>query len=533
MLPGSLDWSRRYASFRTPVFGRNVVATSQPLAAQAGIEMLSAGGNAVDAALATAIALTVVEPTMNGVGGDAFALVWDGDVLHGLNASGKSPAAWQRSMFPSLGAMPAAGWESVTVPGAVSAWVALSRRFGVLPFATLFGPAQRYARDGFMVPPFIASTWSAAAERHRVYSSYVDAFMPGGRTPRPGELFRNEPLADTLQDIAETFGESFYRGRLAARIVSFARETGGLLAYDDLAAHTAAWVEPASTEFGGFTLHEIPPNSQGIAALIALSLLRETDVCRFSPDSAESLRLQLRAMSVAMDEVKTKVADPRQVEGGAQGLLSGDNIARLAAGMRTPRAPEIHDSGRDWREGDTVYLAAADAGGTMVSFIQSNYFDFGSGLVVPGTGISLHSRAACFSLERGHPNEVTGGKRPFHTLSPAFVSQSGKPVMSFGVMGGHMQPQGHVQSFLRICALLENPQTACDAPRWHLAPDGLVLLEEGFPELTVDGLRALGYRLQVMPYGDPVFGGGQFALVLPSGYCAASDPRKDGQAVAV
>lgn len=512
------------------MFGRNAVATSQTLAAQAGLYMLQKGGNAVDAALATAITLTVVEPTMNGIGGDAFALVWEGSTLHGLNASGKSPAAWQRSMFPAHGEMAGAGWASVTVPGAVSAWITLSRRFGNLPFADLFKPAIAYARDGFIVPPFIANTWAVAAERHQAFPSYVDAFMPGGRAPQAGELFINRPIADTLQEIAETYGESFYRGRLAARIAAFARETGGLMSEGDLATHAPEWVAPVSADFAGFTVHEIPPNSQGIAALIALSLLRDTNIADVSPDSARSVRLQLRAMAVAQREVREKVADPQYVEGGAQALLSAINLDRLAMKMRESEVPDAGDN-NDMREGDTVYLAAADADGMMVSYIQSNYFDFGSGLVVPGTGISLHSRAACFNLQPGHPNEVAGGKRPFHTLCPAFVSADGQPIMSFGVMGGHMQPQGHVQTFLRICVHGHNPQSACDAPRWHIAPDSSVLLEKGFAPTVLSAVRAAGYEVAEAPYGDSVFGGGQFVVALPAGYCTASDPRKDGQAV--
>ena len=531
MEPQELDWSNQYLSARTPVFGRNVVATSQPLAVQAGLRTLLRGGNAVDAAVATAIALTVVEPTMNGVGGDAFALVWDGEALHGLNASGRAPRAWSREMFAGYPAMPTTGWESVTVPGAVSAWVALSQRFGVLPFSELFVPALEYASEGFAVSPFIARTWTEAAEKYRWSDSFVSTFMPAGRAPHAGDTFRCQELGDTLEEIAGTFGESFYRGRLATAIARYARDTGGLLSEEDLASHAAEWVEPVSADFGGYTIHEIPPNSQGIAALLALALLRDTRVGDISPDSPESVDLQLRAMRVAHDEVRARVADSEHMDCTATSMLSDERVTELR--HRMDRRPEHGGAGQPASSsGDTVYLTAADAAGMMVSFIQSNYFDFGSGLVVPGTGISLHSRAACFSLDPGNPNVVGGGKRPYHTLCPAFVSAQRRPVMSFGVMGGHMQPQGHVQTFLRICGHHQNPQGACDAPRWHIATDGTVLLEQGFSDATCNELERLGHRVQRMQYGDPVFGGGQFALALPSGYCAASDPRKDGQAAA-
>jgi len=531
MEPQTLDWANPYPSARTPVLGANVVATSQPLAAQAGIRMMLRGGNAVDAAIATAIALTVVEPTMNGVGGDAFALVWDGNRLHGLNASGRSPSAWSQDMFAGLNAMPSTGWQSVTVPGAVSSWIALSRRFGVLPFADLFQPAIEYAHRGFPVSPFIARTWSEAAEKYREFPSYVETFLPRGRAPLAGEVFPSNDLGNTLAEIAETFGESFYRGRLAAAIARFSRSTGGLLTEDDMAGHVPDWVEPLSLDFGRYTVHEIPPNSQGIAALVALGLLRDSGIAELPPDSPDSLDLQLQAMWAAHTDVRACVADVQRMDCEPSWLLSEEHLCELRGHIMRGTEPPRHGLPGS-SNGDTVYLTTADSNGMMVSFIQSNYFDFGSGLVVPGTGISLHSRAACFSLDPSHPNVVAGGKRPFHTLCPAFVTSQGRPVMSFGVMGGHMQPQGHVQTFLRVCAHHQNPQAACDAPRWHIAPDGTTLLEQGHPDTVFRELKHRGHRVQWEVYGAPVFGGGQFALSLPSGYCAASDSRKDGQAVA-
>ncbi len=490
--------------------------------------MLLRGGNAVDAAIATAITLTVVEPTMNGIGGDAFALVWDGQQLHGLNASGRSPKAWTTGMFAGLEEMPATGWQSVTVPGAVSSWIELSRRFGILPFSDLFLPAIEYARRGFMVSPFIARTWAEVAGKYRGFESFADTFLPGGRAPLAGEIFHCKELAATLEEIAETFGESFYRGRLATAIASYARETGGLLQEDDLGTHMPEWVEPVTASFGDYSVHEIPPNSQGIAALVALALLRDTEISSVHPDSVQSIDLQLRAMFVAHSDIRAHVADPQYMDCDATSLLNAEHLRILARQMDLwPTADHSLHQGQSG--GDTVYLTTADSSGMMVSFIQSNYYDFGSGIVVPGTGISLHSRAACFSLDPHHPNVVDGGKRPFHTLSPAFVSSQGLPIMSFGVMGGPMQPQGHVQTFLRVCTHGQNPQAACDAPRWHVTADGDVLLERGFAAPVREGIAGYGYRVHDMEYGDPVFGAGQLAVSLPEGYCAASDPRRDGQ----
>ena len=434
-------------------------------------------------------------------------------------------------MFEGLQQMPAAGWRSVTVPGAVSSWVALSRRFGVLPFEELFAPAIGYAERGFPVSPFVARTWKEMGEKYRGFPSFVETFLPGGTAPATGDLFRYDALGSTLGEIAETYGESFYRGRLARAIAAFSRETGGLLCEDDLASHAPEWVESVSVDFGDYTLHEMPPNSQGIAALIALALLRDEGISKLHPDSLKSVELQLKAMFVALTDVRAHVTDPVHMDCDAAWMLSAQHLSDLRGVMHEWPESQLNRSGGT-SGGDTVFLTAADSSGMMVSLIQSNYFDFGSGLVVPGTGISLHSRAALFDVDPEHPNVVAGGKRPFHTLSPAFLSSHGRPVMSFGVMGGPMQPQGHVQTLLRLCTQGQNPQAACDAPRWHVTAAGEVMLEDGFSESVYGGLREHGYRVQRLDYGDPVFGGGQFILRTEGGYCAASDPRRDGQAVA-
>ena len=511
-----------------PVFGDNVVATSQPLAAQAGLTILQRGGNAVDAALATAIALTVVEPTNNGLGSDAFAQVWDGESLSALNASGRAPAALGPEVLAGHALMPGTGWASVTVPGAVSAWVALSERFGRLPFGDLFEPAIRTARDGFAVTPRIAIQWAATAGLYAEYPEFNAVFLPEGRPPLPGERFRLPDLADSLEAVAATKGEAFYRGELARAMAAFARETDGFLAEEDLAAHTADWVEPLSVSFAGAELHELPPNGQGIAALMALGMLGETDVFEHGVDDVASVHLQIEAMKLAFADAHRNVGDPDAMEVGPDALLDSGYLAARArsidpqrAGVAAPGVPG---------PGDTVYLAAADSEGRMVSFIQSNFFGFGSGIVVPGTGISLQNRGSGFSLEQGHPNRLAPGKRPFHTIIPGFVTEGGRPRMAFGVMGGGMQPQGHLQMMLRVFGHGQNPQAASDAPRWQVLGDGAVGVESDFDSEVVRGLEARGHRVQTLH--SILFGGAQLIYRLDEGgHVAGSDHRKDGQAV--
>ena len=516
-----------YPSQRMPVLARNVVATSQPLATQAGIRMLLRGGNAVDAALAAAITLTVVEPTSNGIGGDAFAIVWDGRSLHGLNGSGRAPRAWSRQRYAGLTEMPRTGWNTVTVPGAVDAWVRLSTRLGKLPFAELFEPAIHYAEQGFSVSPITAGRWQDAWPVYAEHPEIVRTFFPSRRAPRAGELFRCPQQAETLAAIAASRGESFYRGPLAERIAACAASEGGALTRADLDAHRSDWVEPLSVAYRGVRLHEIPPNGQGIAALIALGVLDRFDLSRHAPDSAESLHLQIEAMKSAFTVVFRHVADIDHMRVAPEALLAGSRLDALAAAIDIDRAATPAAAAPT--AGGTVYLAAADASGVMVSLIQSNYLGFGSGVVVPGTGIALQNRGRGFVLDADHPNEVDGGKRPFHTIIPAFVTRGGRPLMSFGVMGAHMQPQGHLQMMVRIFDYGQNPQAALDAPRWHVAPDASLALEPGFPAAAVAGLKARGHRVVL---GEPasLFGGGQLVLALADGFLAASDPRKDGHA---
>ncbi|HKA43719.1 MAG TPA: gamma-glutamyltransferase family protein [Burkholderiales bacterium] len=521
------DWQFPYPSQRMPVLARNAVATSQPLAAQAGLSMLHKGGNAVDAALAAAITLTVVEPTGNGIGSDAFAILWDGSKLHGLNASGRSPAAWTFDRFRGKTAMPTKGWDSVTVPGAVSAWVALSERFGKLPFADLFEPAIRYGADGYLVSPTIARLWARQAPDLEDVPGFAEHFMPRGRAPRAGEKFVAPALARTLKRIAESRGAAFYQGELAESIVAHSRKYGGAMTMADLAAHSVDWVEPLAQGYRGCTLHEIPPNGQGIAAQMALGILEGFDLGALPVDSADSLHLQLEAMKLAFADVYEYVSDAAAMRVKNTDLLDREYLrsrSRLID-MKKAKTPRHGIPG----SGGTVYLTAADASGMMVSYIQSNYQGLGSGIVVDG--ISMQNRGYGFVLRPDHANVVAPRKRPFHTIIPAFVTQNGRPIMSFGVMGGSMQAQGHVQVMVRLADYSQNPQTLADAPRWRVDQGLTVNVEHGaVPEVMAD-LRRRGHHLLEAERASTEFGRGQFIYKLDEGYLAASEPRTDGQAV--
>ncbi|WP_158019353.1 gamma-glutamyltransferase family protein [Mycobacterium basiliense] len=504
-----------------------MVCTSQPLAAQAGLRMLTAGGNAVDAAIATAITLTLVEPVSNGIGSDAFAMVWDGKQLHGLNASGRSPAAWTPQYFGGE-EVPTLGWNSVTVPGAVSAWVDLHARFGRLPFERLFEPAIDYGRNGFLVSPTVAAQWQAQVPLFANQPGFAAAFLPGGRAPRPGELFTFADHADTLEKIAASNGESFYRGELAGRLEAHAATAGGVLRASDLATHRTDWVGTINGGYRGFTVHEMPPNGQGIVALIALGILEHFDMSCYPVDSADSVHLQIEALKLAFADAQAYVADIDHMPLPPEHLLDKNYLKRRAMLVDRKRAKP---ASAGIPKGGTVYLTTADAAGLMVSMIQSNYLGFGSGVVVPGTGISLQNRGSCFVATQGHPNQVGPGKRPYHTIIPGFVTKDGAPVLSFGVMGGQMQPQGHVQVLVRIADYGQNPQAACDGPRFRWVQGLRVSCEQGFPQPTLDELRRRGHDL-VVPDDYTEFGSCQAIWRLDDGYVAASDPRRDGQAVA-
>ena len=522
-------WDFPYASQRMPVLADNVVAASQPLAAQAGLRMLLDGGSAVDAILATAIALTVVEPTMNGIGSDAFALVWDGERLHGLNASGHAPRGWTPERFAGRQSMPNTGWDSVTVPGAVSAWAELSAKFGRRPFAELFGPAIGYAEKGFLVSPTVARQWQNQGPQLQDQPGFADAFLPGGRAPMAGELFRHPAQARTLQAIAESQGESFYRGALAAKIAAASLAQGGAMTEADLSAHQSDWVEPIGQDYRGLRLHEIPPNGQGIAALMTLGILSHFELSDAPVDSADSFHLQMEAMKLAFADVYQQVADPRSMKISHADLLDPAYLRKRAALIDRTRAQDF-GHGVPPASG-TVYLTAADASGMMVSYIQSNYGGFGSGVVVPGTGISLQNRGYGFALQPGHPNQVGPGKRPFHTIIPAFATRGGNALMSFGVMGADMQPQGHTQMMVRLADYGQNPQAAADGPRWKVFKGRQIALEHTVSNQVAAELARRGHEVRHTERWNMEYGSAQLIYRLENGYLAASEPRRDGQAV--
>lgn len=522
----SIDWEFPYPSQRMPVLAKNCVATSNPLAAQAGLSMLAKGGNAIDAALATAITLTVVEPTMNGLGSDAFAIVWDGK-LHGINASGWSPQGWTKEHFTRYKSMPVTGWDSVTIPGAVSGWVELWKKWGKLPFTTLFEAAIQYAEQGYLVSPITAANWKKFAQPFQHDLNFANTFLPKGRAPYPGELFTFFPLAQSLKLIAETKGEAFYRGILAEKIAAEAKKGGALLAESDLANYYPQWISPLTHKYRECDLYEMPPNGQGLTVLIALGILQHFDMKSFPVDSADSIHIQIETMKLAFADAKRTLADPRYMTVTPQQLLDPIYLAQRAKLIDRFRA-QVPRGGLPPEIG-TVYLTAADASGMMVSFIQSHYLLFGSGIVIPNTGICMQNRGACFTLEEGHPNEVGGHKFPFHTIIPGFVMKENRPLMSFGVMGGYMQAQGHVQVMVRLCDYHQNPQTILDAPRWYISPEGKISLEPGIHGSVLEELQKRGHEIEPTPM--ITFGGGQAIYCLEDGFLSASDPRKDGQAL--
>ena len=523
-----MRWDFPYRSQRMPTIAANLVATGHPLAAQAGLAAIAEGGTAADAAIAAAAALTVVEPTANGLGSDAFAIVWDGELL-GLNSSGRSPAGLSRERFDGATAMPRLGWDAVTVPGCVAGWAALHSKHGTLPFERLLEPAIRYAERGFPVSPMAAAGWRRALTRYRDFPHWMETFAPNGRAPSAGEVVRLPDHAATLREIGRTRGESFYTGSIADRIDDAARKAGAAMRAADLAAHRPSWVDTWSIDYRGVTLHEIPPNGQGLAALVALGILRHLDIRAMPADGADSVHAQVEAMRAAFVDVHRFVADPDHAGDAPRRLLEPAYLEERAKSIRMDRTGAW--TARDLPRSSTVYLCAADAQGHMVSWIQSNYEGFGSGIVVPGTGIAMQNRGAGFTLERGHPNEYAPAKRPFHTIIPGFLTRAGSPLAAFGCMGGAMQPQGHAQLVVRIVDQDLNPQSAVDAPRWQVMEDGSVLLEPGFPEATLAALAARGHRVSVDAAGSAFFGGAQVAWRADGAYGGASDPRRDGQAV--
>jgi len=535
------DWANPYPTIRIPVFARNVVSTSHPLAAQAGLRMLLKGGSAVDAVIAAAAAITLVEPVSCGLGGDAFAIVWDGKTLQGLNASGYAPQAWDIDYFKKkygvdvngLAKAPKRGVDAITVPGVVAGWAALHERYGKLPFAELMEPAIEIAERGYAVPPVVAQKWAAAVPELKVQPGFAHTFMPEGRAPKVGERFVFKDVAQTLRRIGASLGRDLYEGELAEKLVAFIREHGGAHTLEDFRQYRPEWVTPISKNYHGYTLHEIPPNGQGISALQALGMLEHFDIANMKVDSVESQHVQIEAMKLAMADLYRYVAEPRTMEVSAAQMLDDAYLAERAKLIDLNRAthfpPGIPPSG------GTIYLTAADENGMMVSFIQSNYMGFGSGVVVPGTGVSFQNRGVGFSMDPKSANVVKGRKRPFHPIIPGFLTKDGEPVMSFGVMGGDIQPQGHIQTVIRMVDYHQQPQAACDAPRWKVNRDFTLDVESTMKASTISGLEKLGHSLKAIddPYMD--FGSGQFiwrlSKDLKDGYVVASDSRRDGQAV--
>lgn len=535
------NFNNPYTSTRIPLFARNVVSTSHPLGAQAGLRMLLKGGNAVDAAVAAAAAMAIVEPVSNGLGSDSFCILWDGKEMHGLNASGRAPQSWTPEYFKgkygdSATTPPKRGMDSVSVPGAVASWVALSERFGKLPFADLMEPAIEIAERGYLLSPVVQQKWAAATAELQSQPGFSGAFLPWGRAPKVGELFQFKAAAKALRAIAQTRGAAYYGGEIAHAIEKFSAQNGGGITAKDFEAYQPEWVQPIAKDYRGYTLHEIPPNGQGIAALMALGILDKFDVAGLPVDGVDSQHLQIEAMKLAFADVYRYVAEPSSMEVTAAQMLDDAYLASRAKLIDMKKAQDFRAGTPNdpHRRGGTIYLTAADEDGMMVSFIQSNYMGFGSGCVEPEFGISLQNRGHGFSLQAG-ANQVAPGKRPFHTIIPAFLSKDGQPVMSFGVMGANMQPQGHLQTLVRMLDYKQSPQVACDAPRWRYNAGLEINVEAAMNPTTVQGLAGRGHRMEVINDSYQDFGAGQFIWRAGNpkveGYVSASDARRDGQAV--
>ncbi|MFQ5816609.1 MAG: gamma-glutamyltransferase [Terriglobia bacterium] len=525
---------------RSAVYGpRGVIATSQPLASGAGLAVLERGGNAVDAAVTAAAVLNLVEPHMTGIGGDLFALLWSAQErrLVGLNASGRAGALMTREELVRRGhkRVPLVGAESITVPGALAGWAALLERYGTISLAEALEPALRLAEEGFPVSPIIARQWARAVEKlKRDEGARTTYLIDGTRTPRAGEWFRNPDFARSLRLIAEQGAGVFYGGALGQRIVERVRELDGFLTLADLKSHRVEWVEPMAVRFRGYRVWELPPNGQGIAALEMLRILEPYELAAMGHNSARYLHHLIEAKKLAFADLARFVGDPEHMEIRPERLLADDFIRQRRAQLNPERATEQPEPGPALTASETIYLSAADAEGNMISFINSIRASFGAGVVVPGTGFMLQNRGSDFTLEPGHPNTVAPGKRPFHTIIPAFVTRPApgggeEPWLSFGVMGGSMQPQGHVQVLLNILLFGMDVQEAIDAARFRHLSGRRVALEVPISDAVREALRVLGH--QIVDERAVSFGGAQAVMRLKRGWAAGSDPRKDGAAV--
>jgi len=522
-----------------------MAATSQPLATDVALDILKAGGSAVDAAISANAALGLMEPTGSGVGGDLFAIVWEAKAkrLHGLNGSGRSPRGLTRQWFLDNGheRIPSHGPLPVSVPGAVDAWFALHGRFGKLPMSDVLGPAIRYAREGFPLSEVIAYYWARNSELLKKYPGFATVYMPGGKAPQAGETFRNPRLAATYERLVEGGRDAFYTGEVARTIAEYVQQQGGFLAYEDLAAHRSEWVEPVSVNYRGYDVWELPPNGQGIAALQMLNLLEGYDLESMGFGSADYLHVWTEAKKLAFEDRARWYADPEFADLPVAALLSDAYADKRRALIRMDRAADAYPPGdaAALEQGDTIYLTTADADGNMVSLIQSNYRGMGSGMTPPGLGFVLQDRGELFSLEEGHPNVYEPGKRPFHTIIPAFVTKNGEAWLSFGVMGGGMQPQGHVQVLVNLIDFGMGLQAAGDAPRIRhdgsseptgerMSDGGVVRVESGLAAEALAGLRKRGHRVEVV--NDGGYGGYQAIRREAGVWAGASESRKDGHA---
>ena len=527
---------------RSEVIGTNgMVATSHPLATQIGLDILKSGGNAIDAAIAANIALGLMEPTGNGIGGDLFAIVWDAKTkkLYGLNASGPAPQSLSIEYFKdnNLEKIPAYGPLPVSVPGAVDGWIKLHEKFGNKKFISLFEPTIAYAKDGFPVSELIAYYLDGSAKRFADYPNFKDVWMKNGSTPKKGEIFKNPELANTLEEISKTKRESFYEGQLASTMANFIQEQGGFLSFEDLKNYQAEWVEPVSSNYRGYDVWELPPNGQGIAALQILNLLEHFDIRAMGLFSSEYIHHFVEAKKLAFADRAKYYADPAFNNIDIETLISKE-YAKERLPLIDSNKAALTDEVGILKQGDTIYLTTADKDGNMVSLIQSNYRGMGSGMVPPGLGFMLQDRGELFSLDPTHANALEGGKRPFHTIIPAFITKDGEPFVSFGVMGGATQPQAHAQIVINLVDFGMNLQEAGDAPRIvHsgssqptdevMLDGGSISLEKGFGEAIEKQLEGLGH---VIKYDKGSFGGYQAIMKKDGVYFGASESRKDGQA---
>ncbi len=523
--------SHRYPSIRNVVYGKNIVATSTPLASQAGLDIIKKGGNAIDAAIATAATLSVVEPTGNGLGGDAFALVWAGGKLHGLNSSGFAPEKMTYEYYKNknLDKIPVYGFDAVTVPGIPAAWAELSRKFGKLSLRECLEPAIYHARNGFALSPNVARGWKRAYNLYKEnlkeaqYQTWFDHFCPNDTCPKAGDLWKSEYTASTLEEIADTMAESFYRGALADKISAYSEKYNGHLRKSDLEKFAPEWVEPISVDFNGYQVHEIPPNGHGITALMALNILKGMDLK--DKEDPQTYHKMIEALKLSFVDTQHYVAEAKEMKTSVEELLSEKYAEQ--------RRSLINDSAIDPKVGDpssggTVYLATADAEGNMVSYIQSNYMGFGSGIVIPETGIALHNRGNNFSLDPTLANVVAPFKRPYHTIIPGFLTKGQKPVGPFGIMGGFMQPQAHLQVIVNSILYGHNPQEALDAPRWQWIGGKTVEVEAHFPQNIAQILADKGHDIK-MNYSSLFMGRGQIIWRQDNNvYMAGTESRCDG-----